>query len=202
MTVATLVLHFPDMAAASLIANGTNPVDHVPLLSQAPRLRPPPLLIETGSYAHKPVGFGSVKTHTLSLDQCSSPKERRDTLISLINHPKILSQLLQHLDWQDWFALISTCNALRQLFHSPALKDAILSHYVPEYRACLQHRDFRRYQDVHVTLYNLKLLRESPLPAYACPYSIGQQHVSTLTTGTSTSISDARSICTFQAGAR
>ncbi|TFK75187.1 hypothetical protein BDN72DRAFT_787819 [Pluteus cervinus] len=78
--------------------------------------------------------------------------------------------LISFLDWPDAFALINTCREIRGMFqHVPDMKDVILSRYVPGYASCMHYRDWDRFRDVPVSLYDLNILVASqnvPLHLY------------------------------------
>lgn len=76
-----------------------------------------------------------------------------------LKRPRVLICLLQYLPWSDLYALISTCADMRRLWDIRELRDIILSHYVPEYRYALRHRDLFKCRDIDLSLQDLDLLR-------------------------------------------
>ena len=86
-----------------------------------------------------------------------TPKRR----ILALECPRILSFLLSYLGWNDFYALLNSCKDCRLLFDHAALRDVILSRYVPWYAHALRLRDpLRGYKDVPVSLKDLGLLRK------------------------------------------
>lgn len=86
-----------------------------------------------------------------------TPKRR----ILALKCPRILSFLLSYLGWNDFYALLNSCKDCRLLFDHAALRDVILSRYVPWYAHALRLRDpLRGYKDVPVSLKDLGLLRK------------------------------------------
>ncbi|KAF8623716.1 hypothetical protein AX17_007413 [Amanita inopinata Kibby_2008] len=81
------------------------------------------------------------------------------TFLISLKSPRILSNLLSHLEWSDFYSLANSCNDCRLLFDEQDLKDVILSRYVPGYAHALRLRDpFHRYKDVPVSIQDLDLL--------------------------------------------
>lgn len=81
-------------------------------------------------------------------------------LLQLVQTPRILAQLLSHLDWVTVYALLCTCKALHDhLFMSMPHLDVLLSRFVPGYAYGVRQRDFALYQDVPISLHELDLLR-------------------------------------------
>jgi len=81
-------------------------------------------------------------------------------LLQLVQTPRILAQLLCHLDWVTVYTLLCTCKALHDdLFMSMPHLDVLLSRFVPGYAYGVRQRDFGLYQDVPISLHELDLLR-------------------------------------------
>jgi hypothetical protein len=93
----------------------------------------------------------------------SMPPQKSDQLPiqTFIKDPRILTALLNHLDWPDFLTLTYTCHECRDIFSLDELRDVILARYVPGYHYCLLNCDLQRFQDVQVTLHDLDLLRKS-----------------------------------------
>jgi hypothetical protein len=81
---------------------------------------------------------------------------------TLFREPRILPALLENTPWRDFHSLTCTCRAFRYLLSSTALKDGVLSEFVPGYRHGLRERDMQRFQDIPVTMHDLDMLRERP----------------------------------------
>jgi hypothetical protein len=101
------------------------------------------------------------------------PQSRKIYLILESSH--LLSLFLSFLEWDNFYALLNACKRYQLLFEDAALRDVILSRYVPWYAHALRLRDpLGGYKDVPVSLKDLDLLRKlsgalvrftSPLPA-------------------------------------
>ena len=91
----------------------------------------------------------------------------RHTVLAL-RQPRILAGLLRFAPWDDLYALFATCSGIKRLWDLVDIRDIILSHYLPGYRAALRHRDLSALKDVDLTLHDLHLLRSSFLSLPPC----------------------------------
>jgi hypothetical protein len=108
----------------------------------------------------------------------SLPKQRKQSpsplppsLQNILSSPRILDYILSLVSYGDFFALTATCSELRDLMQEPALKDAILSHFLPGFRSLLRTKTPELFVDVRVTVGDLNVFREPPLPSIfdSCP---------------------------------
>ncbi|KIM40513.1 hypothetical protein M413DRAFT_11417 [Hebeloma cylindrosporum] len=86
------------------------------------------------------------------------PRMHHSSLLSTLQIPSILAAFISHLDWVEVHPLFTTCKTFREIFRESALRDVVLSRYVPGYRYCLRGRDMNHYQDVQVSIHDLDLL--------------------------------------------
>jgi len=86
------------------------------------------------------------------------PRMHISTLLSTLQNPSVLAAFISHLDWVELHPLFITCKTLREVFRESALRDVVLSRYVPGYSHCLLSRDMNHYQDVQVSIHDLDLL--------------------------------------------
>jgi len=91
------------------------------------------------------------------------PRVYISSLIATLQIPSILATFISHLDWVELHPLFITCKTLREVFRDSALRDVVLSRFVPGYSHCLPHRDMNHYQDVQVSMHDLDLLCTSVL---------------------------------------
>lgn len=91
------------------------------------------------------------------------PRSYNSSILSTLQIPSVLAAFVSHLDWFELHPLFITCKTLRELFRESALRDVVLSRYVPGYTHCLRIRDMNHYQDVQVSIHDLDLLRASAL---------------------------------------
>lgn len=75
----------------------------------------------------------------------------------ILEHPRILSHMLQYLAWEDFHAFASTCRSFRQIVMHSSYRDMILSRFVPGYRYSLRFRDFHQYREVDIDMHDLAL---------------------------------------------
>lgn len=95
----------------------------------------------------------------------SSPSPLRSpTLEGIVGHPRVLDCLLSFISYGDFNALTSSCSELRDLMQEPALKDAILSHFLPGFRSLLRTKTPELFVDVRVTVSDLNVFRELSFP--------------------------------------
>ncbi|PPQ90809.1 hypothetical protein CVT25_012129 [Psilocybe cyanescens] len=80
------------------------------------------------------------------------------SLVALLKIPPILAVVLAHLDWIDAYPIFATCKSFRDIFQDPALRDVVLSRFVPGYIHSMRIRDLNHYQDVQVSVHDLDLL--------------------------------------------
>ena len=100
----------------------------------------------------------------------SAPRRRQSTPLPLfpslqgaLRHPRILESLLSFIPYGDFSALTSSCSELRNLMQKPALKDAILSSFLPGFRSLLRSKAPELFVDVRVTVSDLNIFR-APSP--------------------------------------
>ncbi|KAF9048441.1 hypothetical protein BJ165DRAFT_1525897 [Panaeolus papilionaceus] len=86
------------------------------------------------------------------------PRTTNSSLTVAIQDPNILSALVAHLDWIDCYPLLITCKALRDLFRHTALRDAVLSRFVPGYAYALRSRGSNQLHNVQLSIRDLDLL--------------------------------------------
>ncbi|KAH9481579.1 hypothetical protein JR316_0006106 [Psilocybe cubensis] len=98
--------------------------------------------------------FPVVRTLSSFMPRFNSPS----SLLALLKNPPILAALLAHMDWVDVYSVLSTCKPLRAIFQDPALRDVVLSRFVPGYAYAVRVRDMNQYQDVQVSVHDLDLL--------------------------------------------
>ncbi|KAJ6508007.1 hypothetical protein C8R47DRAFT_1174336 [Mycena vitilis] len=103
-----------------------------------------------------------------SLASFSNDQTRASPLLTVIQHPCVLTSLLARLSWRACWALLSTCRDCRDFFSCSELRDVILSRFVPGYFACARSSDPLRFQTVPVTLADLNLLMISRAVALHC----------------------------------
>ncbi|KAF8440403.1 hypothetical protein L210DRAFT_3760580 [Boletus edulis BED1] len=89
-------------------------------------------------------------------------KMHRNAVLAL-QQPPLLARLLHFTNWEDLFALFTTCSGIRHLWRSRDIRDVILSHCLPFYRTALRQRDLSALQYIDVTLHDLHLLCSSIL---------------------------------------
>jgi len=109
--------------------------------------------------------------------------------VRALRQPRFLSRLLLFTNWDDLYALLSTCAGARRLWRSRAISDVILSHYLPCYRIALRFRDLSALQPVDFTLHDLHLLCSSFLALRVHPDHLSS---STLATRPPPPVSHAR----------
>ncbi|KAF8628040.1 hypothetical protein AX15_004155 [Amanita polypyramis BW_CC] len=84
--------------------------------------------------------------------------------------PRVLSHILLHLEWTDFYSLSNSCRHCRLLFEDMSSRDTILSRFVPWYAHAMRLRNpFHGYKDVPISLKDLDLLLTSqrvPLHQY------------------------------------
>ena len=81
-------------------------------------------------------------------------------LHGVLRHPRILECLLSFMPYGDFNALTSSCSEFRKLMENPALKDTILSCFLPGFRTLLRFKNPELFVDVHVTIADLNTFRE------------------------------------------
>ncbi|KAH8100820.1 hypothetical protein BXZ70DRAFT_129839 [Cristinia sonorae] len=87
---------------------------------------------------------------------------------SLLDHPRILRNLLRRISWDDFHSLTSTCRNFRLLITHPDFRDVILSHYVPGYKYAITARS--QHKDVQIDMHDLALLMiAQSLPLHKYP---------------------------------
>ncbi|KAF9778958.1 hypothetical protein BJ322DRAFT_464708 [Thelephora terrestris] len=85
----------------------------------------------------------------------SSPFPFFTSLQSVLRLPRILGCLLSFIPYEDFNALTSSCTEFRKLMEKPALKDTILSCFLPGFRSLLRFKNPELFVDVHVTIGDL-----------------------------------------------
>ena len=113
--------------------------------------KPPPTATPIERVHHNPVPTTRVLSSFM-------PRVYISSLISTLQIPSILAAFVSHLDWAELHPLFITCKTLREVFRESALRDVVLSRFVPGYSHCLRHRDMNHYQDVQVSMHDLDLL--------------------------------------------
>lgn len=103
----------------------------------------------------------SPPTPSAPLLKSSAWRNMHRNAVRALRQPRFLSRLLFFADWDDVYALLSTCASARRLWRSRATSDVILSHYLPCYRIALRFRDLSALQPVDFTLHDLHLLCSS-----------------------------------------
>ena len=96
----------------------------------------------------------------------SSPFPLPPTLQSILGRPRILDCLLSFIPYGDFNALTSSCSELRDLMQEPALKDTILSYFLPGFRSLLRSKTPELFVDVRVTVSDLNVFRELSFPYF------------------------------------
>ena len=76
----------------------------------------------------------------------------------MLHDPFILSRLLAALQWSSFHSLLSACRDFRQVFSRLALRDVILSGFVPGYKLALGNRQIADLS-VDITIEDLALFR-------------------------------------------
>ena len=98
----------------------------------------------------------------------SLPKRRKPSpsllpsLQNILNNPRILDYTLALISYGDFVSLTTTCSELRDLMQEPALKDTILSHFLPGFRSLLRSKTPELFVDVHLTIGDLNVFRQPP----------------------------------------
>lgn len=87
------------------------------------------------------------------------------SLQGVLRHPRILGRLLPIIPYGDFNALTSSCSELRNLMAKPALKDVILSCFLPGFRSLLLSKTPELFVDVRVTISDLNVFCKPN-----CPY--------------------------------
>lgn len=98
-----------------------------------------------------------------------SPSLHLPSLQNILSSPRILDHTLSLISYGDFFALTATCSELRDLMQEPALKDTILSHFLPGFRSLLRSKTPELFVDVHVTVSDLNVFREPSFPSIFDP---------------------------------
>lgn len=86
------------------------------------------------------------------------------TLQCILRQSRILECFLSYISYGDFSALTSSCSDLRNLMQKRALKDTILSWFLPGFRALLRSKAPELFVDVHVTVSDLNVFRKSSFP--------------------------------------
>ncbi|PPR03079.1 hypothetical protein CVT24_012392 [Panaeolus cyanescens] len=86
------------------------------------------------------------------------PRTSNSSLPATLHVPNILSALVAHLSWADLYPLLITCKALWDLFRHTALRDVVLSRFVPGYAYALRSRGSNQLANVQVSIHDLDLL--------------------------------------------
>ena len=89
-----------------------------------------------------------------------SPPFALPSLQTILEHPRILDSLLSFISFGDFNALTSSCLELRNLMDKTALKNSILSHFLPGYHSLLRFKSPDRFFDVRITISDLNVFRE------------------------------------------
>jgi hypothetical protein len=74
---------------------------------------------------------------------------------------------MSFIPYEDFSALTSSCSELRTLMQKPALKDAILSCFLPGFRSLLRSKAPELFVDVRVTIGDLGIFREPSFPYFS-----------------------------------
>lgn len=114
----------------------------------------------------------------------STPKRRKSspfpllpTLPGIFGHPRILDCLLSFIPYGDFNALTSSCPELRDLMQEPALKDIILSYFLPGFRSLLRSKTPELFVDVRVSVSDLNVFRELSFPYFfSLPLTLTLHH--------------------------
>lgn len=127
-----------------------------------------------------------------------APSRLSRSFITALKHPNVLACLLEYLPWTYFYSLTSTSREFRHILRIPALKDVVLSQYVPGYKSFLATRDLHRFQDVPTTMSHLDLLSEcrTYIPNM-CHISL-QVNYSDISTCTPPSLSSTRAGLSFR----
>lgn len=126
---------------------------------------PHPHKIRTPSFRRKPSGARPTRNSYATNPRPLTIHSPRRSLQATLQSPGVFANLLQFLSTGEFRAITSTCQELRQIFRHAAIKDAVLSHYVPGYRACLLHHDPQQFVDVGVSVGDLHLFRKHFTPS-------------------------------------
>ena len=88
------------------------------------------------------------------------------SLQTALRHPRVLECLLSLLSYGAFNALTSSCLELRNLMQKPALKDVILSRFLPGFRSLLRSKAPELFIDVRATISDLNIFRASSFPYF------------------------------------
>lgn len=90
-----------------------------------------------------------------------APLHQSSGIFIILKTSAVLSYILPFIEWENFYSLSNTCKACHLLVEDAALRDAILSRYVPWYSRAIRLRDpLNGYKDVPVSLKDLDLLRK------------------------------------------
>ncbi|KAH9960858.1 hypothetical protein BC827DRAFT_1132547 [Russula dissimulans] len=99
----------------------------------------------------------------------SSVRVSRVSLVSVLQEPRILANVLRYTYWHDFHTLALTCTPCSNVLQRPELRDVVLSAFVPGYRDCLRLADPDAPCDINIELDDLNhfmISQQLPLHHY------------------------------------
>ena len=82
------------------------------------------------------------------------------SLVNVLQEPRILTNFLRYVHWNDFQSLVLTCTPYSRVLQHPNLRDIVLSAYVPGYSYCLRHADINARSSIAVQFDDLSHFSE------------------------------------------